>query len=55
MLQVTPRLRDAVAQQMATDRLRDLAVEEGMQTLRRAGLELVLNGVTSLKEMMAVV
>ena len=34
----------------STNALRQVAIEEGMKTLRERGLELIFNGVTTIEE-----
>jgi type IV pilus assembly protein PilB len=43
-------LRKAIMNEMGTDELRDLAVSEGMLTLRQDALKKVERGITSLEE-----
>ncbi|MEG0086793.1 MAG: GspE/PulE family protein, partial [Niameybacter sp.] len=54
MLQVSKEMRTLINQEVSTDALRDLAIEQGMHTLRMNGLELVYEGVTSMEELFKV-
>jgi type II secretory ATPase GspE/PulE/Tfp pilus assembly ATPase PilB-like protein len=48
-------IRDAVMQKMATRRLQEVAVGQGMETLWQAGLKRVLRGETTLEEVLRVI
>ena len=48
--QVTSEIRDSIAAGASTFDLREQACEAGMQTLREAGVEAILNGKTSAEE-----
>jgi type II secretory ATPase GspE/PulE/Tfp pilus assembly ATPase PilB-like protein len=54
-LLVDEPIRDAVMQKMATRRLQEVAVNQGMQTLWHAGLKRVLRGETTLEEILRVI
>lgn len=54
-LLVDEPIRDAVMQKMATRRLQEVAVNQGMQTLWYAGLKRVLRGETTLEEILRVI
>jgi len=47
---LTPRLRKAILDNTPQGRLRALAVEEGMTTLREAGVRRIFEGVTTVEE-----
>jgi type II secretory ATPase GspE/PulE/Tfp pilus assembly ATPase PilB-like protein len=47
---ITSSLRKAIMNEMSSDELRELAVSEGMLTLRDDGLKKVERGVTTLDE-----
>jgi type IV pilus assembly protein PilB len=53
-MKMTAGLREMVLQGGSTDELRQRAVQDGMLTLRRSGLEKILAGVTSLEEILKV-
>jgi len=50
VMPMTPALRKAVMLEKSTDDLREIALEEGMLTLRMDGLKKVERGVTTLEE-----
>jgi type IV pilus assembly protein PilB len=54
VMEMTGTMREMVLQGASTDELRTRAVEEGMLTLRRSGLEKARNGMTSLEEVLKV-
>ncbi len=47
---ITPRLRKAILENWPQGKLRELAVEEGMVTLRQSGIRRVFEGVTTAEE-----
>jgi len=49
-LRLTEPIRELVMQQVPTQRIRQLAVAQGMQTLRENGVARLLEGETSLEE-----
>jgi type IV pilus assembly protein PilB len=50
VMAMSPELRKAIMQQAGTDELRDIAVSEGMLTLRSDGLKKVERGITTMEE-----
>jgi type IV pilus assembly protein PilB len=54
VMDMSPGMREMVLQGASTDELRAKAVEEGMLTLRRSGLEKARVGMTSLEEVLKV-
>lgn len=50
LMQINDRIRQLINEGASTERLRDCAVENGMQALRTAGLEKVFNGITTVEE-----
>jgi type IV pilus assembly protein PilB len=50
VMPMTPTLRKAIMQEVSTDELRDLAMSEGMLSLREDGLKKVERGVTTMEE-----
>jgi type IV pilus assembly protein PilB len=50
IMPVTRRIKSAIAADLPSDQIKDIAVSEGMKDLRRAALEKVLAGVTTLEE-----
>ena len=51
VLPVTPEFQDAIGRETATPVLRDIAIKQGMQTLREDGLRKVAQGLTTLEEL----
>ena len=54
IMEITPRLRDMISRRCSTGQLRRAAVEEGMGSLRRSARRLVLEGTTSISEMLRI-
>ncbi|MCL4110279.1 UNVERIFIED_CONTAM: hypothetical protein GTU68_038635 [Idotea baltica] len=50
LLEVTDEIRDAVASEQSADEIRDIARNQGMTTLREAGLKLIFDGKTTIDE-----
>ena len=50
VMAMSPELRKAVMEEKSTDDLRDIALDEGMLTLRMDGLKKVERGITTLEE-----
>ncbi|MEP3482167.1 MAG: GspE/PulE family protein [Fuerstiella sp.] len=50
LLTVTDEIRDAVASEQSADEIRDIARNQGMTTLREAGLKLIFDGKTTIDE-----
>ena len=44
------QLRELIHRGASTEQLRDVALQTGMRSLRKAGLEKVFSGVTSIEE-----
>lgn len=55
MMPVKAELRSAISRRASTDEMRALAAKQGMSSLRKEALRLVLDGTTSFTEMMRVV
>ena len=53
LLVATPAIRQMVQQRGRPAEIRDLALQEGMRTLRQDGIEKALAGLTSLAEVRA--
>lgn len=53
ILIVTEEMRRRISDEASGDELRHLALDSGMKTLRSAGIEKVLAGITSLEEVLA--
>jgi len=54
IMEITPRLRTMIAHKESTGALRAAAIEEGMDSLRDSARRLVLDGTTSINEMMRI-
>ena len=54
ILRVTPKVKMAIHQNASTDAIRKIAVDEGMRTLQMSARRLVMEGVTSLNEMLRI-
>jgi type IV pilus assembly protein PilB len=54
VMPVTPELRDAILKAAPTAELRELAQAQGMKTLRQAGLQKVIEGTTTVDEVLRV-
>ena len=50
ILLVSERMRQMITDQLSSDRIREVALEEGMRTLRDSGLLAIYDGVTSVEE-----
>jgi len=50
ILLVTERIRQMITENLSTDRIREAALEEGMRTLRDAGLLAIYDGITAVEE-----
>ena len=54
IMEITPELKRIIATQGTTESIKKTAIDQGMNTLRMAAAQYVLNGVTSLPEMLKV-
>ena len=54
IMEITPDLKRIIATQGTTESIKKTAIDQGMNTLRMAAAQYVLNGVTSLPEMLKV-
>lgn len=54
ILRVTPRIKELIHNQASADEIRRVAVDEGMMTLHHNAKKLVLDGVTTLNEMLRI-
>lgn len=50
MLIMSDEIRDAIAAEASADDIRDIARQQGMTTLREAGLKLIFDGLTTIDE-----
>jgi type IV pilus assembly protein PilB len=51
MMTITPALRSAIVKMQPASRIKEIAVSEGMNTLRTGAANLVKQKITSLEEM----
>ena len=54
IMEISHRVRNMIAARASTSQLRDVAVKEGMSTLHRSARRLVLEGQTTISEMMRI-
>lgn len=54
IMEITPKVKDIIARGGTSDDIKKVAMEEGMHTLRMSAAEYVLDGTTSLHDMMRV-
>ena len=54
LLKVSPAIQKAALKKASADDIRDLAIKEGMRTLRDSAIEKLLAGLTTLEEVMRV-
>ncbi len=54
IMEVTPRLKRVIAHNEDADKIKDVALEDGMKTLRMRAAEYVVDGTTSITEMLKV-
>lgn len=51
IMEVTPALKEVISKHGNADQIKDMAMKQGMKTLRMSAARYVLNGITSLSEM----
>jgi type IV pilus assembly protein PilB len=54
IMTITPAIRRVITRRGPAEEIKDVAIEEGMHTLRMSSAQMVLEGVTSFSEMMRV-
>lgn len=54
IMEITPRLKRVIAHNEDADKIKNVALEEGMKTLRMRAAEYVIDGTTSVTEMLKV-
>lgn len=54
ILRITPKIKTCIHQNASTDEIREAAVSEGMRTLHESARRLVLQGITSVNEMLRI-
>lgn len=52
IMRITPELREAISHRKSTQEIQRVALEQGMRTLHASAVKLVLEGITSVAEMM---
>ncbi|NLA77877.1 MAG: hypothetical protein GX851_08655, partial [Clostridiales bacterium] len=52
---VTDAMRELILRRASTAEVKELAISEGMQTLRMEGIDKIKNGVTSVEEILRVI
>ena len=50
ILNITEGIKELIMEEASTEMIRDCGVQEGMRTLREAGIEKVFNGITTIEE-----
>jgi type IV pilus assembly protein PilB len=51
---ISPALKTAISKMKTTEEIRDIGIEEGMKTLRMSATDHVLNGITTISEMLKI-
>ena len=54
IMTITPKIKNLITNSASAEEIRDMAVEEGMNTLKAAAADYVRNGVTTVSEMVKV-
>ena len=54
IMEMSPALRHVISKNGDAEEIKDIAIKEGMNTLRMSATQLVLDGITSVNEMMKV-
>lgn len=54
LMVITDKLRDLILQRAPSNLIKEQAIKEGMQTLRQAGIKKILQGVTTVEEVLSV-
>jgi type IV pilus assembly protein PilB len=55
ILRISAHIRKMIVEQTGDDAIKQQAISEGMKTLRKSGIDEVINGVTTLDELMRIV
>jgi type IV pilus assembly protein PilB len=53
-MEITPALKRIIAARGTTEQIKEQAIKDGMHTLRRSAAEYVVDGTTSVSEMVQV-
>ena len=54
IMEITPQIRRAVTTKESTETIRDIGIAQGMSTLKNSAIEYVIEGVTTISEMLKV-
>jgi type IV pilus assembly protein PilB len=54
IMEITPKLKPYISRKASAEELKEVALSEGMNTLRMAATKLVFEGITSISEMVRV-
>lgn len=54
IMEVTPEIKDLINKRVAAYKIKEMAVKQGMRTLRGAALQKVLDGITTIDEMLRI-
>ncbi len=54
-LQITPEMKNLILQRSGVQEIKDLAISQGMHTLRQEGIDKILEGSTSIEEVLRVI
>ncbi len=54
-LQITPEMKNLILQRSGVQQIKDLAISQGMHTLRQEGIDKILEGTTSVEEVLRVI
>ena len=52
IMTMSPKLQELILEKVSADRIQELAVKEGMKTLRDAGIEKLKRGITTIEEVL---
>ena len=53
-MEVTPKLKPYISKKASAEEIKEVALSEGMNTLRMSATKLVFEGITSISEMVRV-
>jgi type IV pilus assembly protein PilB len=54
IMAISPKLKVAISKQATTEEIRDIGISEGMNTLRMSAIKHVLEGTTTIAEMLKI-
>ena len=49
---INEQIRKAIVSNLPTDEIKKIAVDSGMQTLRQSGIKKVIDGITTIEEVL---